>query len=112
MLTDHTKHLSFDFPVPADFFSPAIRVTVPYVIPVRYTLNYKKEVEVIGYTVKPGMAVHIINWEGLEEKMLEAARNNSKSYRVPNGRGYFHTPYNNMYNPEANELHREQEIQK
>lgn len=111
-MTDYTKHLSFDFPVPADFFSPAVRITVPYVIPVRYTLNYKKEVALEGYAVKPGMAVHIVNWEGLEEQMLEAAKNNSKNYRVPNGRGYFHTAYNPMYNAEANDLHREQEIMK
>lgn len=107
---DHTKHLSFEFIVPSEFFNASVKVTVAYVIPVRYTLNWKKEVAVEGYTVKPGMAQHIVNWEGLEKEMLAAAVNNSKNYRVPNGRGYFHTPYNPMYNAEANELHREQEI--
>lgn len=86
---DHTKHFTFEFYVPADFFSPAVVVTTPYVIPVRYTLNYKSDVEVIGYALKPGMAVHIVNWGGLEQQMLEAAKNNSKQYRPPNGRSYF-----------------------
>lgn len=108
---DHTKHLSFLFYVPLEFFSPAVKVTQQYAINVRYTLDYRKEVVLDDYNVKPGMAKHIVNWEKLEEQMLEAAKNNARNYRVPNGQGYFHTPYNPMYNEAANDLHREQQIQ-
>lgn len=86
---DHAKHLNFHFTVPNEFFSSAVKVTIPYEIYVRYALNYKGEVEIEGYMCKPGMAQHIVNWEGLEEQMLEAAKNNSKNYRIPNGRRYF-----------------------
>lgn len=108
---DHTKHLSFLFYVPLEFFNPSVVVTQQYQVNVRYTLNYKKEVVLDDFNIKPGMAVHIINWPGLEEQMLEAAKNNAKNYRVPNGRGYFHQPYNPMYNESANDIHREQEYE-
>lgn len=89
MLTDHTKHLSFLFTVPNELFSSAVKIITPYTVNVRYTLNYKGEVELNDYNVKPGMAQHIDNWERLEEQMLEAAKNNAKSYNIPNGKGYF-----------------------
>lgn len=107
---DYTKHLSFLFIVPVEFFNSSVRVVTAYEINVRYTLNYKGEVALDDYNVKPGMAQHIVNWTGLEEQVLEAAKNNAKGYKVPGGRQYFHTPENNMYNPESNELHREQQI--
>lgn len=82
-MSDYTKHLSFLFIVPNEFFSSMVKVKIPYEINVRYTLNYKGEVALDDYNVKPGMAQHIVNWTGLEEQMFEAAKNNSKSHQIP-----------------------------
>jgi hypothetical protein len=83
MNNDLTKHLSFIYMVPVDFFSPAVRVVKQYGINVRYTLDWRGVVTLDDYNVVPGMAKHIVNWEGLESEMLKAAENNSKQYRKP-----------------------------
>lgn len=82
-MADHTKHLSFLFTVPIEFFNSCVKVKTQYEVMVRYTLNYKGEVALDDYNVKPGMAQHIVNWTGLEEQMFEAAKNNSKSHQIP-----------------------------
>lgn len=81
--TDHTKHLSFLFPVDTKFFSEAVRIVTQYEINVHYTLDWRGVVLVQGYTIKPGMACHIIKWEELEDQIQLAAENNSKQYRRP-----------------------------
>lgn len=80
---NHTKHLSFLFPVPAEFFNPCVKVTKPFEINVRYTLDWRGVVALEGYTVTPGMCKWIVGWEQLEDQMQAAAENNSKQYRRP-----------------------------
>lgn len=80
---NNTLHLSFLFYVPLEFFSPAVRIVTQYNINVRYTLDWKGEVTLNDYNVKPGMAQHIVKWDELEEQMLEAAKNNALDYRKP-----------------------------
>lgn len=83
MANDLTKHLSFIYMVPVEFFSPAVKVIKQYGINVRYTLDWRGVVALDDYNVVPGMAKHIVNWQGLEDQMLKAAENNSKQYRKP-----------------------------
>jgi hypothetical protein len=77
------KHLSFQFIIPNEFFNISVKVTVPYEITVRYALHWNKKVDLEGYTIKPGMAKWITNWQGMEDQMQAAAENNSKLYKLP-----------------------------
>jgi hypothetical protein len=79
----NTKHLSFLFNIPDEFFSPKADIPRPREVNVCYTLYWNKKVEVDAYYLTPGMAKLIVNWQGLEDEMQKAAENNSKQYRAP-----------------------------
>jgi hypothetical protein len=79
----NTKHLSFLFNIPDEFFSPDADLPRPREINVCYSLHWNKKVDVDAYYLKPGMAKHIVNWQGLEDQMQKAAENNSKLYKLP-----------------------------
>ena len=109
-MRNYTKHLSFDFPIQTSFLTEWKNPEQP-VIYVRYTLDWRGVVQVEGYTVKPGMAQHIVKWEQLEDEMLKAAENNSKDYRRPGhrsgGRAKQHgnDPYNDIHDQWKQEIH-------
>lgn len=81
-MNDHTKHLGFLFTVPLEFYNEWADVKTQHEIYVRYTLNWKGELEISGYLLKPGMAKFIKNWEDLEKEILKAAKNNAKDFPV------------------------------
>lgn len=81
-MKDHTKHLSFTFPVDLIFLTEWTKPQLPE-INVHYTLDWRGVVNIEGYTVTPGMCRWITDWVKLEEQMQYAAENNSKLYRRP-----------------------------
>lgn len=82
-MNNHTKHLSFLFPVPSAFFNNCVKVVKPYEINIHYTLDWRGVVNIEGYAVTPGMCRWIADWVKLEEQMQYAAEHNSKLYRRP-----------------------------
>lgn len=102
----HTKQFTFLFLVDP-LYMPNVKVKTQYEINVVYTLDYRGRVEVIGYTVKPGMAQHIHNWDRLELEMKEAAENNSKGKVKPGDyRGHMRPEGANPYEDISDEWKR------
>jgi hypothetical protein len=79
----NTKYFSFLFTIPNWHFSPAVKITIPFEINVRYALHWNKKVEVEAFYLKPGMAKLIDDWEKLEQEIQDAAENNNKQYLAP-----------------------------
>lgn len=79
-MSQHTKHLSFLFPVPATYFNSSVVVKKPFEINVHYTLDWRGVVKVERYTITPGMAKHIIKWDELEEELNKAAEHNALQF--------------------------------
>lgn len=86
---NHTKYLSFLFPVPEKYFSSAVKVVKPFEINVHYSYDWRGVVNIERYSITMGMAQHIVKWNELEEELKLAAENNSKQYRKPGDIGFF-----------------------
>jgi hypothetical protein len=75
------KHLRFDYHVPSDNLMDW-KGQLP-VIHVQYSLHWNKKVTLDGYSMKPGIAVQIKDWNRLESDLQLAAENNSEGHRLP-----------------------------
>jgi hypothetical protein len=75
------KHLRFDYHVPSDNLMDW-KGQLP-VVHVQYSLHWNKKVTLDGYSMKPGIAVQIKDWNRLESDLQLAAENNSEGHRLP-----------------------------
>lgn len=94
-MKQHTKHLSFLFPVPASYFNSCVRVIKPFEINVHYTLDYRGVVAIEGFTVTPSMCEWIEGWRELQDELQKAAENNARQFQVRIEYEILHAPRGN-----------------
>jgi hypothetical protein len=71
------------FTVPSEYFSSSCEVKVPYTIVIRYTISWDHKALIEAFSMKPGMAKHIVNWDKLELEMQVAANEDAKQQPAP-----------------------------